>query len=112
MSFDPVEVCSILREERVEFVILGGFAAIVQGSPLPTEDIDILPSRTDENLERLATALQRMNARIRTGTESIETRIDAGFIRHMPHMLNLTTDYGDVDLVFRDRKSTRLNSSH
>jgi len=67
---------------------------------LPTEDIDILPSRTDENLERLTRALQHLGAEIRTGDEPIETKIDAAFIRNMPHMLNLVTRYGDLDLVF------------
>ena len=100
MSFDPVEICAVLVDEGVQFVLLGGFAGVVHGSPLPTEDIDILPSRTDENLERLARALQRLGAKIRTGDEAIETKIDAAFIRNMPHMLNLVTRYGDLDLVF------------
>ncbi len=100
MSFDPVEICAILTDEEVEFVVLGGFAAIIHGSPLPTEDIDVIPSRSAANLERLATALKRLDAKIRTGDEPIETRIDAAFIRNMPHMLNLVTRFGDVDLVF------------
>ncbi len=100
MSFDPVEICAALVAEGVQFVLLGGFAGVVHGSPLPTEDIDILPSRTDENLERLARALQHLGAKIRTGDEAIETKIDAAFIRNMPHMLNLVTRYGDLDLVF------------
>jgi len=100
VSFDPVEICAVLVDEGVQFVLLGGFAGVVHGSPLPTEDIDILPSRTDENLERLARALQRLGAKIRTGDEAIETKIDAAFIRNMPHMLNLVTRYGDLDLVF------------
>lgn len=100
MRFDPVEICAVLTEERVDFVVLGGFAAIVHGSSLPTEDIDVIPSRDLANLERLATALQRMGAKIRTGDEPVETRIDAAFILNMPHMLNLVTRYGDVDLVF------------
>ena len=100
MSFDPVEICAVLVEEGVQFVLLGGFAGVIHGSPLPTEDIDILPSRTDENLERLAHALKQLDAKIRTGDEAIETKIDAAFIRSMPHMLNLTTCYGDLDLVF------------
>lgn len=100
MSFDPVEICAILTEEEVDFVVLGGFAAIIHGSPLPTEDIDVIPSRSEDNLERLATALNRMEAKIRTGDEPIETRIDSAFIRNMSHMLNLATRFGDVDLVF------------
>jgi hypothetical protein len=100
MSFDPVEICAVLSEEGVEFVVLGGFAAIIHGSPLPTEDIDVIPSRSAPNLERLATALKRLEAKIRTEDEPIETRIDAAFILNMPHMLNLATRYGDIDLVF------------
>lgn len=100
MSFDPVEICAVLDEEGVEFVVIGGFAAIIHGSPLPTEDVDVIPSRNGENLERLAKALKRLRARIRTGGEAIETNIDAAFIRNMPHMLNLVTSFGDVDLVF------------
>lgn len=37
---------------------------------------------------------------MRTGDEPIETRIDAAFIRNMPHRLNLVTRFGDMDLVF------------
>ena len=100
MSFDPVEICAVLSEEGVEFVVLGGFATIIHGSPLPTEDIDIIPSRSLANLERLARALKRLEAKIRTGDEPNETRIDAAFILNMPHMLNLVTRCGDIDLVF------------
>lgn len=100
MIFDPVEICAVLNDEGVDFVVLGGFAAIIHGSPLPTEDIDLIPSRSAKNLERLATALKRLGARIRTGDEPIETRIDAAFMLNMPHMLNLVTVFGDVDLVF------------
>ena len=100
MRFDPVEICEVLSEEGVEFVVLGGFAAIIHGSPLPTEDIDVIPSRSNANLERLARALQRMDAKIRTSDEPVETRIDAAFIASMPHMLNLVTRFGDMDLVF------------
>jgi len=28
MSFDPVEICAVLSEEGVEFVVLGGFTAL------------------------------------------------------------------------------------
>jgi hypothetical protein len=100
MSFDPVAICRILSERGVKFVVLGGFAAVVHGSPVPTEDIDVIPSREIENLEKLAGALQEMNAAIRTSDGPVHTRIDAGFIANMPNMLNLVTDYGDMDLVF------------
>lgn len=100
MKFDPVAICRILSERGVRFVVLGGFAAVVHGSPVPTEDIDVIPSRDIENLERLAAALQEMNAAIRTSDGPVQTRIDAAFIANMPNMLHLVTDYGDIDLVF------------
>jgi len=100
MSFDPVEICAVLVEEGVDFVILGGFAAVIHGSSLPTEDIDLIPSREWENLERLARALKRLEAKIRTSGEAVPAPLDAAFIKNMPHMLNLVTKYGDLDLTF------------
>jgi len=43
--FDPVQIYGILNEECVDYVVVGGFAAVVRGSSLPTKDIDIVPSR-------------------------------------------------------------------
>ena len=64
--FDPVRICQILNEERVEYIVVGGFAAVIHGSSLPTQDIDVLPARSMDNLDRLSRALKRMNAQIRT----------------------------------------------
>ena len=98
--FDPVRICSILLEEEVEFVVLGGFAAIVRGSSLPTKDIDVIPSRDRSNLDRLGRALTRMNAKIRVAGDPVPTKIDGAFLANMPHMLNLVTDFGEMDLTF------------
>lgn len=100
MTFDPRPICAALTSEGVRFVLIGGFAAAVHGSPLPTSDLDIVPARDGENLERLARALVRLNARLRTESEPVDVRLDAAFLRAMPFMLNLVTDYGDVDLTF------------
>jgi hypothetical protein len=100
VSFDPVAICSILTEEQVEYVVVGGLAAVILGSPLPTEDIDVVPSRERENLERLSQALVRMNARIRTEGDPVPAPLDAAFLARMPHILNLVTDFGVLDLTF------------
>jgi hypothetical protein len=42
-----------------------------------------------------------LGARIRTGGEAVQTRIDGAFLAAMPFMLNLTTPFGDLDLTFR-----------
>jgi hypothetical protein len=98
--FDPVRICATLIEENVEFVVLGGFAAIVRGSSLPTQDVDIIPSRDRDNLDRLGRALTRMNAKIRASGDAVATKIDGAFLANMPHMLNLVTDFGEMDLTF------------
>ena len=100
MIFDPVAICRVLNEEHVDYVVVGGFASVILGSPLPTEDIDLLPDRGEENLTRLAAALKRMNARIRTDGDPVPAPIDAAFLANMPFMLNLVTDFGIVDLTF------------
>ena len=67
---------------------------------MPTEDVDVLPERSRDNLARLATALRRMNAMIRTAGESVPAVLDAEFLANMPVMLNLITDFGILDLTF------------
>lgn len=41
-----------------------------------------------------------MNAKIRISGEPVTTKIDGGFLANMPHMLNLVTDFGEMDLTF------------
>lgn len=98
--FDPVRICQILNEEGVAYVVVGGFASVVHGSSLPTQDIDVVPSRVQDNLDRLGWALHRMNAMIRTGADPVPAPLDGPFLSSTPFMLNLVSDFGDVDLTF------------
>ena len=77
MTFDPRLICSALDGEHVRYVLIGGFAAAIHGSPLPTSDVDIVPARDGDNLERLARALNRLNARLRTEAGPVDVRIAA-----------------------------------
>lgn len=98
--FDPVRVCQILNEEAVDYIVIGGVAAAAHGSSLTTRDIDVMPSPGLANLERLARALTRINARIRTEGDPVPVRLDGRFLQGVAQVLNLTTDCGDVDVVF------------
>ena len=98
--FDPVGMCSVLNDEGVDYVVVGGFAAVVYGSSLPARDIDLIPSRRPENLDRLARALERMNAMIRTDGDPVPTRLDGPLLANMPIVRNLVTDLGEIDLTF------------
>ena len=35
MTFDPRAICEALNDEGVDYVIIGGFAAAIHGTPLP-----------------------------------------------------------------------------
>ena len=70
---------------------------MVRRSP---RDIDVIPSRERSNLDRLGRALTRMNAMIRVSGDPVPTKIDGGVLANMPHMLNLVTDFGEMDLTF------------
>lgn len=59
----------MLADHDVRFVLIGGLAAILQGSPFPTEDVDITPETSHENLARLSTALDALGARVYTASE-------------------------------------------
>jgi len=101
VPFDPICLLTVLTDHEVEFVLVGGMAAVLYGSPTATNDADIVPSRAPENLTRLAGALRDLDARIRSATE-----VDG--ITFEPHpellasmsMLNLTTRCGDLNLTF------------
>lgn len=105
-EFDPFAMCAILNEEGVDYVVFGGFAAILRGSPVTTHDLDVIPARERANLDRLGRALTRMNAKIRVSGDAVATRIDGAFLANMPHMLNLVTDFGEMDLTFTPAGST------
>jgi hypothetical protein len=60
-----------------------------------------VPSTTDENLERLAHALNELGARIRISEDEDGIPFDAspGFLRNV-NTLNLTCEFGDFDIAF------------
>jgi hypothetical protein len=46
----------------VEFIVVGGVSAVPHGAPVTTLDLDIVHSRHPDNLQRLITALQDLDA--------------------------------------------------
>jgi len=96
------EIFGCLHHHGVSYVLIGGLAAVLHGSPLPTLDVDICPSSEPDNLKRLASALADLDARVRTPdtAEGVRFPFDAGFLANLL-LLNLVTRYGDLDLSFR-----------
>jgi predicted nucleotidyltransferase len=97
----PERMLAVLREHGVRFVLVGGFAAVIYGSPYLTTDVDVVPEWSKENLERLSAALESMHARVWTASEpgGLAFNRDAASLGDAD-MWNLVTDHGRLDLTF------------
>jgi hypothetical protein len=62
--FDPYALLAALERRRVAFVVIGAFARVIQGAEEVTDGLDIVPQLRPENLERLASALDDLDARV------------------------------------------------
>ena len=61
--FRPVELFAILDKSGLEYVTIGAFGALLHGSGVLSDNIDIVPSTRPANLERLRQAYIALNAR-------------------------------------------------
>lgn len=98
-AFDPAALIAALQRHDISFVVVGGIAAIAQGAPLPTYDIDVTPQRGQANVERLVAALIELHAKLRTPTESVPFPLDAKMLMGADAW-RLSTSAGPLDLVF------------
>ncbi len=64
-SSDLTTLLGRLASSGVEFVLVGGLAAVAQGAPISTFDVDIVHRRTPDNVDRLESFLGAVNARYR-----------------------------------------------
>jgi hypothetical protein len=99
--FQPRLVLDTLNRHDVKYVLIGGVAATLHGSPLRTGDTGICPDTHPDNLENLAAALRALKARIRTeGVDGgLPFSCDAAFLARVS-LLNLETEAGDLDVSF------------
>jgi predicted nucleotidyltransferase len=86
-----------LHDSGAEFILVGGLAAVLNGAPVNTYDVDVVFARTAENRARLLKWTADVNAIFRIQPERCfrpnESHLAAG--RHM----NLITRYGWIDLL-------------
>lgn len=87
-----------LTEAGVEFILVGGIAAAVHGAARPTYDVDVVYSRSTENLERLVKALEPHHPYLRGAPPDLPFRWDRATLEHGLNF-TLTTDLGAVDLL-------------
>lgn len=113
------ELLAVLARHEVDFIVVGVTAAVLQGAPVVTFDLDIVYSRTAENVFKLRAALDDLDAIFRNtpgrriapseshllspGHKLLQTRLgpldvlgtidtDAGFEELLPHSVRLEVD--------------------
>lgn len=91
------QILETLANHEVEFIVVGNVSAVLQGAPVTTFDLDIVHSRSDENLPRLLAALQDLDAFYREQS----TRKIAPKISHLasPGRQLLSTRLGPLDVL-------------
>jgi predicted nucleotidyltransferase len=67
----------LMRSHGVEFVVIGGQAEYLFGSPRVTYDVDLCYRRSKENLERLASALRELKPTLRGAPPDLPIVLDA-----------------------------------
>lgn len=67
-------LCEVLNAHHVVYVIFGSFAGRLQGADLHTVDVDVVPDRSEYNLQRLCDALNSLSP----GGESTTSLRDCG----------------------------------
>jgi hypothetical protein len=88
----------VLRGAGVEFIVVGGVAAVAHGSARLTQDLDVVYARRDENLDRLVVALAPHAPYPRGAPPGLPFRWDRETLRRGLNF-TLTTSVGDLDLL-------------
>lgn len=95
-EFDPEVLLRGLVEHEVDFYVIGAVAAWLQGSPVTTLDLDVMPRRDLDNADRLAAALNALGARRRADDAALDLEGADFFGWQTQHF---DTDAGPVDVV-------------
>jgi len=97
-AFDPLRALRTLIDYGVEFVVIGGIAGRLWGSPTVTNDLDICYRCSPMNLERLADALNSIHARLRGVDDEVPFQLDAAALAN-GDSFTFVTDAGNLDVL-------------
>lgn len=92
-----------LSDGQVDYIIIGGMAALLHGDIVGTADLDAAVSETPDNLDRLVTILKHLEARIlvdagRGALATVDQPVDRAWFQQMAS-IRLLTRHGILDIV-------------
>ena len=87
-----------LADGHVQFILVGGVAARAHGSARLTQDLDVVYSRSPENVRALVAALAPLSPYLRGAPPGLPFRLDQATIERGLNF-TLTTRLGDLDLL-------------
>jgi predicted nucleotidyltransferase len=96
--FEPQRILGLLTARGVDFVLVGGYAAVLHGSPRVTRDLDIRYATDRENLHAIAKVLDELNARLAGVEDEVPFVADERTLGKVER-LTLETDAGRLDLM-------------
>lgn len=92
------QILERLNESKVEYVIVGGMAAVFHGVPLVTRDVDICLPLTEQNLLRLEKALSDLHPVHRQTPQRLPFSVAGDYSRGLKNIY-LSTDWGVLDCL-------------
>jgi len=93
-----MKAIKVLAAAEVDFVIIGGWCAILHGCPYVTNDLDVCFARDKENCQRIARALAPFHPRLRDMPPNLPFVWDATTLSN-DSVFTLSTDLGPIDLL-------------
>jgi hypothetical protein len=94
-QFDPYAMLAALERRRVTYVLIGGFARVIQGTEELTRGLDLVPSLRAENLRRVTLALDDLYAERVDGKP---LALEEATIRDDP-VIDLQSPSGELKIV-------------
>jgi hypothetical protein len=91
-------IAEVLIRHGVEFLVIGGQAEILMGSPRVTFDTDLCYRRSQDNLERLAAALKEIRPTLRGAPADLPFRLDSQALA-LGSNFTFDTSLGPLDLL-------------
>jgi predicted nucleotidyltransferase len=108
-ALDAEALLRRLTARGVDFVVIGGIAAVLHGSARNTFDLDICFATDDANLAALGEVLVELGARLKGVEEELPFVPDAATLRRV-EVLSLDTPIGELDVLARPSGAPRYET--